>query len=66
MVDLWDVTDGGRAKRLGKPPLCPTLYGGNAYPFRRVFANNHYVVLALDYSTFIELKPKRPLLLRSW
>lgn len=66
MIDLWDVADGGRAKRLGKRPLCPILYGGNCHPFRRVFSNNHYVVLSLDYSTYIELKPVAPLLLQSW
>ncbi|XP_015111012.1 probable C-mannosyltransferase DPY19L1 isoform X1 [Diachasma alloeum] len=65
MVDLWDISDNGRAKRLGKRPLCPILYSGNAHPFRRVFANNHYVVLRLDYSTYVELKPKTPILMQS-
>lgn len=65
MVDLWDVNDGGQSKRLGKRPLCPILYGGNCHPFKRVFANNRYVVLRLDYSTYVELKPSSPILMQS-
>lgn len=65
MVDLWDLADGGRTKKLGKRPLCPLLYSGNSHPFRRVFANNHYVVLRLDYSTYVELKPNTPILMKS-
>ncbi|XP_020284108.1 C-mannosyltransferase dpy-19 isoform X2 [Pseudomyrmex gracilis] len=58
MIDLWDVVDGGAAKTANKPPLCPILLRENAYPFRRVFANNNYVVLQLDYTHHVELKPQ--------
>ncbi|XP_012530605.1 probable C-mannosyltransferase DPY19L1 isoform X2 [Monomorium pharaonis] len=58
MIDLWDVTDNGTAKAANKPPLCPLLFKGNAYPFRRAFVNSNYVVLQLDYSHYVEFKPK--------
>ncbi|XP_076639114.1 protein C-mannosyl-transferase DPY19L1 isoform X1 [Colletes latitarsis] len=58
MVDLWDVVDNGTAKAAGKPPLCPVLFQGNAYPFKRAFVNNRYVVLQLNYSYYVEMKPK--------
>ncbi|KAI4490823.1 hypothetical protein M0804_003767 [Polistes exclamans] len=58
MVDLWDVVDNGMAKASGKPPLCPLLLEGNAYPFKRAFMNNHYVVLQLVYSHYLEYNPK--------
>ncbi|XP_011696090.1 PREDICTED: probable C-mannosyltransferase DPY19L1 isoform X2 [Wasmannia auropunctata] len=58
MIDLWDMTDNGAAKAANKPPLCPLLFKGNAYPFRRAFVNNNYVVLQLDYSHYVEFKPK--------
>ncbi|XP_076241692.1 protein C-mannosyl-transferase DPY19L1 isoform X3 [Calliopsis andreniformis] len=58
VLDLWDMMDNGTAKAAGKPPLCPVLYRGNAYPFKRAFVNNRYVVLQLDYSHYVELKPK--------
>ncbi|XP_033336493.2 C-mannosyltransferase dpy-19 [Megalopta genalis] len=61
MIDLWDMIDSGTAKAAGKPPLCPTLFQGNAYPFKRAFVNNRYVVLQLDYSQYVELKPKNSL-----
>lgn len=54
MIDLWDMVDNGTAKAAGKPPLCPILFKGNSPRFRRVFANDYYVVLQLDYSPFIE------------
>ncbi|KAG7209794.1 hypothetical protein KM043_011412 [Ampulex compressa] len=38
MIDLWDTVDNGSAKAVGKPPLCPLLFQGNAYPFRRAFS----------------------------
>lgn len=58
MIDLWDMTDKGAAKKANKPPLCPLLFKGNAYPFRRAFVNSNYVVLQLDYSHYVEFKPK--------
>ncbi|KYM99528.1 Protein dumpy-19 [Cyphomyrmex costatus] len=58
MIDLWDMTDNGAAKEANKPPLCPLLFRGNAYPFKRVFFNNNFVVLQLDYSHYVEFKPK--------
>ncbi|KAM0735340.1 C-mannosyltransferase dpy-19 [Formica fusca] len=58
MIDLWDVADNGTAKAANKPPLCPFLFKGNAHPFRRAFVNNNYVVLQLDYSHYVEFKPK--------
>ena len=58
VIDLWDATDNGTAKAAGKPPLCPLLFRGNAYPFKRAFVNNRFVVLQLDYSHYVELKPK--------
>ncbi|XP_066597344.1 protein C-mannosyl-transferase DPY19L1 isoform X2 [Prorops nasuta] len=58
MVELWDLSDKGTAKYEGKPPLCPILFQGHAYPFRRVFVNSYYVVLQLDYSYYVEFKPK--------
>nr|XP_012139745.1 PREDICTED: probable C-mannosyltransferase DPY19L1 isoform X2 [Megachile rotundata] len=58
MIDLWDLVDNGTAKAAGKLPLCPLLFRGNAYPFKRAFVNNRYVVLQLDYSHYVELKPK--------
>ncbi|XP_003493984.1 C-mannosyltransferase dpy-19 [Bombus impatiens] len=61
MIDLWDLVDNGTAKAAGKQPLCPILYRGNAYPFKRAFVNNRYVVLQLDYSYYVELKPKTSL-----
>ncbi|XP_076656106.1 C-mannosyltransferase dpy-19 [Halictus rubicundus] len=61
MIDLWDMVDNGTAKAIGKPPLCPTLYQGNSYPFKRAFVNHRYVVLQLDYSQYVVLKPKNPL-----
>lgn len=61
MIDLWDLVDNGTAKAAGKQPLCPILYRGNAYPFKRAFVNNRYVVLQLDYSYYVELKPKSSL-----
>lgn len=66
MVDLWDLTDNERGKRAGRRPLCPILFRGNAHPFRRVFVNRKYVVLRLDYSTYVELKPSAPVLFQSW
>lgn len=61
MIDLWDVLDNGTAKAAGKPPLCPLLFQGNAYPFKRAFVNKRFVVLQLDYSYYVELKPKTAL-----
>ncbi|CAL7933336.1 unnamed protein product [Xylocopa violacea] len=61
MLDLWDLVDNGTAKAAGKQPVCPTLFQGNAYPFKRAFVNNRYVVLQLDYSYYVELKPKTSL-----
>ncbi|CAD1480605.1 unnamed protein product, partial [Heterotrigona itama] len=61
MIDLWDLIDNGTAKAAGKQPLCPILFQGNAYPFKRAFVNNRYVVLQLDYSYYVELKPKTSL-----
>ncbi|CAL1683011.1 unnamed protein product [Lasius platythorax] len=58
MIDLWDAADNGTAKAANKSPLCPLLFKGNAYPFRRAFVNNNYVVLQLDYSYYVEFKPK--------
>ncbi|XP_029038463.2 probable C-mannosyltransferase DPY19L1 isoform X1 [Osmia bicornis bicornis] len=58
MIDLWDMVDNGTAKSAGKLPLCPLLFRGNAYPFKRAFVNNRYVVLQLDYSYYVEVKPK--------
>lgn len=58
MIDLWDMVDNGTAKAMNKPPLCPLLFRGNAYPFRRAFVNSNYVVLQLDYSHYVEFKPK--------
>ncbi|KZC05765.1 Protein dpy-19 like protein 1 [Dufourea novaeangliae] len=58
MIDLWDMIDYGTAKAIGKPPLCPVLFRGNAYPFKRAFVNSRYVVLQLDYSQYVELKPQ--------
>ncbi|KAL2733395.1 putative C-mannosyltransferase DPY19L1 isoform X1 [Vespula maculifrons] len=58
MIDLWDMVDSGTAKTKGKLPLCPLLFEGNAYPFRRAFMNNHYVVLQLVYSHYFEYNPK--------
>ncbi|XP_043678463.1 probable C-mannosyltransferase DPY19L1 [Vespula pensylvanica] len=58
MIDLWDMVDSGKAKTKGKLPLCPLLFEGNAYPFRRAFMNNHYVVLQLVYSHYFEYNPK--------
>nr|XP_012218263.1 PREDICTED: C-mannosyltransferase dpy-19 isoform X1 [Linepithema humile] len=58
MIDLWDMVDNGTAKATNKPPLCPLLFRGNAYPFRRAFVNSNYVVLQLDYSHYVEFKPK--------
>ena len=58
MIDLWDVIDNGTAKMANKPPLCPLLFKGNAHPFRRAFINNNFVVLQLDYSHYVEFKPK--------
>ncbi|XP_057320635.1 C-mannosyltransferase dpy-19 [Microplitis mediator] len=65
LIDLWDVMDNGRAKSLGKRPLCPILSEGNSHPFKRVFANDQYVVLRLDYSTYVEFKPNSPMVLQS-
>ncbi|KAG8039518.1 hypothetical protein G9C98_008161 [Cotesia typhae] len=65
MIDLWDVMDNGQSKRLGKRPLCPTLSEGNSHPFKRFFANNHYVVLRLDYSMYVEFTPSSPMVLQS-
>jgi len=66
MIDLWDVTDNGTAKAANKPALCPLLFRGDANPFRRAFINNNYVVLQLDYSHYVELKPKTSILLRQF
>ncbi|XP_054004202.1 C-mannosyltransferase dpy-19 [Hylaeus anthracinus] len=60
MIDLWDVVDNGTAKAAGKPPLCPILFRENCYPFKRAFVNGRYVVLQLNYSHYVELKPKIP------
>ncbi|KAL6438695.1 hypothetical protein ACFW04_004595 [Cataglyphis niger] len=59
MIDLWDVVDNGTAKAANKMPLCPLLFKGNAHPFKRAYVNNDYVVLQLDYSHYIEVKPKK-------
>ncbi|CAK9801429.1 C-mannosyltransferase dpy-19 [Anthophora plagiata] len=61
MIDLWDLVDNGTAKAAGKLSLCPVLFRGNAYPFKRAFVNSRYVVLQLDYSHYVELKPKTSL-----
>ena len=61
MIDLWDLVDNGVAKAAGKQPVCPMLFRGNAYPFKRSFVNNRYVVLQLDYSYCVELKPNNSL-----
>ncbi|XP_014214116.1 probable C-mannosyltransferase DPY19L1 isoform X2 [Copidosoma floridanum] len=58
MLELWDFVDRGKAKNEGQVPVCPTLFHGNAHPFHRVFENRSYVVLQLNYTKFIELKPK--------
>lgn len=58
MIDLWDVVDNGTAKAENKSPLCPLLLQGNVYPFKRAFVNSNYVVLQLDYSHYVEFKPK--------
>ncbi|EFN81712.1 Protein dpy-19 [Harpegnathos saltator] len=64
MIDLWDVTDNGTSRAANKPPLCPLLFQGNAYPFKRAFVNSNYVVLQLDYSHYVEFKPKTSMPLR--
>lgn len=66
MIDLWDLVDNGVAKAAGKQPVCPMLFRGNAYPFKRSFVNNRYVVLQLDYSYCVELKPNNSLNYQSW
>lgn len=58
MIDLWDDADNGTSKAANKLPLCPILFQGNAYPFKRAFVNSNYVVLQLDYSHYVEFKPK--------
>lgn len=58
MINLWDILDNGSAMADGKLPLCPLLFRGNAYLFKRVFVNNRYVVLQLDYFHYVELKPE--------
>ncbi|XP_015597631.1 probable C-mannosyltransferase DPY19L1 isoform X2 [Cephus cinctus] len=58
MVDLWDVNDNGRQKQAGKSSICPILFRGSAHPFRRVFVNRSFAVLRLDYSKYVELKPR--------
>ena len=50
--------DKGKTKNEGKMPVCPLLYRGNAHPFRRVFENRAYVVLQLNYTKYVEYKPK--------
>lgn len=54
-MDLWDMVDKRNQRR---PLVCPILCRGNAYPFRRVFVNQRYVVLRLERSMSVELKPK--------
>lgn len=58
MIDLWNFTDNGEAKRQDKRSLCRILYSGDSHSFKRVFANDYYVVLRLDYLTYVEFKPK--------
>ncbi|KAL7299964.1 hypothetical protein TKK_0007280 [Trichogramma kaykai] len=58
MIELWDLMDRGASRGAGKLPVCPILYRGNAHPFRRVFENRSYVVLQLNYTKYLEYKPK--------
>ena len=58
MLELWDLVDMGKAQKEGQIPVCPMLYRGNAHPFRRVFENRGYVVLELNYTKFVNFKPK--------
>ncbi|XP_043482068.1 probable C-mannosyltransferase DPY19L1 [Leptopilina heterotoma] len=59
MVDLMDLLDNGKNKKSGKPPVCPILYRGYNHLFRKVFSNQNYVVLSLEYSKYVEIKPKK-------
>lgn len=58
MLELWDMMDNGKAKSENELPVCPILFRGNAHPFRRVFENRSYVVLQLNFTKYIEYKPK--------
>ncbi|XP_046432043.1 C-mannosyltransferase dpy-19 isoform X1 [Neodiprion virginianus] len=55
ITDLWDMVDKRNQRR---PSVCPILCRGNSYPFRRVFVNGRYIVLRLERSMSVELKPK--------
>lgn len=62
MLELWDMMDNGKAKNEHELPVCPILFRGNAHPFRRVFENRSYVVLQLNFTKYVEYKPKTRLL----
>lgn len=65
MVDLMDLLDNGKDKKLGKPPICPILYRGYNHLFRKVFSNQNYVVLSLEYSKYVEIRPKKTITYQS-
>lgn len=59
MSELWDLVDSGKAKSEGMAPACSLLfYGAEIHPFRRVFQNRSYAVLQLNYTKYVEYKPK--------
>ncbi|XP_058809529.1 probable C-mannosyltransferase DPY19L1 isoform X2 [Phymastichus coffea] len=59
MSELWDLVDEGKMKSKGMAPACSLLfYGAGIHPFRRVFQNHSYVVLQLNYTKYVEYKPK--------